>query len=176
MCACRRSSTPVGPRCLACTALRCCLPLFRRRRLPLRYILSGLNHAAYPLAVYASQPRLPVDVQPRKTRFRALAGLLGRAWLPAGTLRKVSISSAFDFLLSQAWPGAPKLYVHSMFCSPDRDTPDPKCKAEWSVPKFKLTFSQILKKSFAIRGRVCMIHSYFDSDGEVRENIAVRQI
>jgi hypothetical protein len=46
----------------------------------------------------------------------------------------VSISSAFDFLLSQAWPGAPKRYVLSMFCSPNKDAPGPKLKAVWSVP------------------------------------------
>ena len=33
----------------------------------------GTQDAAYTLAVYASQPRLPVNVQPRKTRYRPVA-------------------------------------------------------------------------------------------------------
>ena len=35
-------------------------------------VISGLNHTAFDLAVYASQCRLPA---PRKTRFRLLARL-----------------------------------------------------------------------------------------------------
>ncbi len=51
--------------------------------------LSGLNCSAYAFAVYASQPRLPVDAQPRKTRFQLLArldwaGLLTRRDTPKG--------------------------------------------------------------------------------------------
>src|SRR5208283_1048982 len=42
---------------------------------------------------------------PRKTRFRRLANLTGRDWLPAGPHRKVS---GHTILLSQASPGAPK--------------------------------------------------------------------
>ena len=42
---------------------------------------------------------------PRKTRFRRLANLTGRDWLPAGSQRKVS---GHPILLSQASPGAPK--------------------------------------------------------------------
>jgi hypothetical protein len=41
---------------------------------------------------------------PRKTRFRRLANLTGRDWLPVGSKRKVS---GHPILLSQALPGAP---------------------------------------------------------------------
>jgi hypothetical protein len=71
-------------------ASQCCLPLYGRRRLP-REAISGLNHAACTLAVYASRPRLPVCcLRPRKTRSRLVAHL-GRAGLePAGSHREVS--------------------------------------------------------------------------------------
>jgi hypothetical protein len=46
-----------------------------------------------------------VTPPPRKTRFRRLANLTGRDWLPAGSQRKVS---GHPILLSQALPGAPK--------------------------------------------------------------------
>jgi hypothetical protein len=59
------SPTPVGPqrrasRASPCWSLQCCLPLFRRRRLPRLRLISGLYHTAYMIAVYASRPRLPV--------------------------------------------------------------------------------------------------------------------
>jgi hypothetical protein len=49
------SPTPVGPPCSATAALRCCLPPNGRRRLPRQILISGLNHTARTLAVYASQ-------------------------------------------------------------------------------------------------------------------------
>ena len=49
------SPTPVGPSRSAATALRCCLPPNGRRRLPRQILISGLNHTARTLAVYASQ-------------------------------------------------------------------------------------------------------------------------
>ena len=62
------------------------------------------------LAVYASQPRLPVQVQPRKTRFRLLVGL-GRTGLSTrrGALKGFCHCSGHGVLLPQACPGAPKL-------------------------------------------------------------------
>jgi hypothetical protein len=45
----------VGPPRSATTALRCCLPPNGRRRLPRQILISGLNHTAHALAVYASQ-------------------------------------------------------------------------------------------------------------------------
>src|SRR5580700_5403 len=53
------SPTPVGPPRSATTALRCCLPPIGRRRLPRQILISGLNHTARTLAVYASQGGLP---------------------------------------------------------------------------------------------------------------------
>jgi hypothetical protein len=54
-----RSSTPAKPGNQALAAPRCCLPLFRWRRLSRHCSLSGLNHAARALAVYASRPGSP---------------------------------------------------------------------------------------------------------------------
>ena len=57
--------------------------------------LSGLHHTAHPLAVYASQ-----DGSPRhhaRLASGCLASFTGRAWLPAGFLRKVSVHSS-------SWP------------------------------------------------------------------------
>ncbi|MGB7629980.1 MAG: hypothetical protein WBM29_02735 [Candidatus Deferrimicrobium sp.] len=47
------------------------------------FVLSGLHHTAYMLAVYASQPRFlsalrPRHPAPRKTRFRLAATLAGQ--------------------------------------------------------------------------------------------------
>lgn len=84
-----------------CVAFRFCQDVGSRHDL-----LSGLNHAAYTLTVYASQPRLPVHVQPRKTRFQLLARL---DWVGLVTHRdtpKGFSLLSFDFLLPQAWPGA----------------------------------------------------------------------
>jgi hypothetical protein len=66
------SQVPGGPSC-TCPALRprrsaraqplrraqCCLPPVERRRLPQLALISGLNHTACTLAVYASQPESP---------------------------------------------------------------------------------------------------------------------
>ena len=49
------SATPVGLPRSATTALRCCLPPIGKRRLPRQILISGLNHTACTLAVYASQ-------------------------------------------------------------------------------------------------------------------------
>jgi hypothetical protein len=49
------SPTPAGPPRSATTALRCCLPPIGQRRLPRQMLISGLNHTARTLAVYASQ-------------------------------------------------------------------------------------------------------------------------
>jgi hypothetical protein len=57
------SSTPAGPLRSATTALRCCLSLFGRRRTPATFRISGLNHTARALAVYASQSGLPTAAQ-----------------------------------------------------------------------------------------------------------------
>ena len=53
------SPTPVGPPRSATPALRCCLPPNGKRRLPRQILISGLNHTARTLAVYASQGGLP---------------------------------------------------------------------------------------------------------------------
>src|SRR5438477_7964472 len=49
------SPTPVGPPRSATAALPCCLPPNGKRRLPRQILISGLNHTACALAVYASQ-------------------------------------------------------------------------------------------------------------------------
>jgi hypothetical protein len=96
------SPTPAGPPRSATAALWCCLPPNGRRRLPRQILISGLNHTARTLAVYASQGGL----LHRHARLASgwLANLSGRGWLPAGSKRKVSDLLIF---LSQASPGAP---------------------------------------------------------------------
>jgi hypothetical protein len=96
------SPTPAGPLRSATAALWCCLPPNGRRRLPRQILISGLNHTARSLAVYASQGGL----LHRHARLASgwLAILSGRGWLPAGSQRKVS---DLLILLSQASPGAP---------------------------------------------------------------------
>ncbi len=59
---------------------------------------------------------------PRKTRFRRLANLTGRDWLPLGSRRKVS---GHPILLSQASPGAPKSEFQS---EPGRHVQDRQCQ------------------------------------------------
>ena len=75
-----------------------------RTSAPAMMTISGLNHTARSLAVYASQPGLP------RHHARLASGYwpssAGRGWLPAGSQRKVS---ACGFPLSQAFPGALKL-------------------------------------------------------------------
>jgi hypothetical protein len=96
------SPTPAGPLRSATAALWCGLPPNGRRRLPRQILISGLNHTARSLAVYASQSGL----LHRHARLASgwLANLSGRGWLPAGSQRKVS---GHLILLSQASPGAP---------------------------------------------------------------------
>ncbi len=52
------SPTPAGPPRSATAALWCCLPPNGRRRLPRQILISGLNHTARSLTVYASQSGL----------------------------------------------------------------------------------------------------------------------
>ncbi len=106
------SPTPAGPPRSATAALWCCLPPNGRRRLPRQILISGFNHTAHSLTVYASQSGL----LHRHARLASgwLANLSGRGWLPAGSQRKVSDHL---ILLSQASPGAPKSKYQS---GPDR--------------------------------------------------------
>ena len=68
---------------------RCSLPHLSRRRLPQR-VISGLNHTAYTLAVYAPQRELPHHhVRLASDWWPAL---VGRDWSPAGFHYKVSVS------------------------------------------------------------------------------------
>lgn len=57
-----RASASILPRSLSrrLAARGCCLPPYLRRRLPRSLLLSGLNHTACPLAVYASRLSFPV--------------------------------------------------------------------------------------------------------------------
>jgi len=67
---------------------RCCLPHISKRRLPQR-VISGLNHTACTLAVYAPQRELPHHhVRLASDWWPAL---VGRDWLPAGSHYKVSV-------------------------------------------------------------------------------------
>jgi len=50
--------------------------------------ISGLNHTAFDLAVYASQGRLPATTQ--DSLPGRWSSSTGRDWLPAGFQRKVS--------------------------------------------------------------------------------------
>ncbi len=55
--------------------------------------ISGLNHAARVLAVYASRLSFPSPVvRPRKTRYRPGASLNRAGLSPAGSLRSVSLN------------------------------------------------------------------------------------
>ena len=72
---------------------------------PARTVISGLNHTARSLAVYASQGGLPHHHARLASGW--LASLSGRDWLPAGSQRKVS---GHSIPLSQASPGARKIY------------------------------------------------------------------
>ena len=110
------SQVPGGPS-RACPALR---PRRDRHAKPLRRVdvafrnfgtrrlpplsISGLNHTACALAVYASQPGSPLD-HARLASGWGLA-LAGRVWLPARSLVKFPL--LHGFLLTQASPGAPK--------------------------------------------------------------------
>jgi len=82
-----RSSTPVGRRVLAMTGHPMLPSEITTPSAPTMGNISGLNHAAYLLAVYASQPGLPLS------HARLATGLLARLW-PGGTFtRWVPIST-----------------------------------------------------------------------------------
>jgi hypothetical protein len=91
------SPTPAGPPRSATAALWCCLPPNGRRRLPRQILISGLNHTARTLAVYASQGGL----LHRHARLASgwLANLSGRAGYPLGPNERFQIfSSSFPKL------------------------------------------------------------------------------
>ena len=78
--------------------------LLRTRSAPPHSNLSGLNHTACSLAVYASQLGL-LRSTPRKTRF-SLTATLGEAGLePAGLFSKVSLSDLNSFRFDPPSPG-----------------------------------------------------------------------
>src|SRR5215471_6341320 len=97
------SPTPVGPPRSAATALRCCLPPNGKRRPPRQILISGLNHTACPLAVYASQGGL------LHRHARLASGWLA-SLVRAGVTTRWVLPKGFrlSILLSQALPGAPK--------------------------------------------------------------------
>jgi hypothetical protein len=69
--------------------------------------LSGLNHAAYTLAVYASQPPSPtVHARLAPGWWSSLAG---RDSNPLGPFVKFPPYPLHGILLTQAFPGAPNL-------------------------------------------------------------------
>ena len=82
------------------STLGCCLPHYQRRRHP-QMNISGLNHAAQALAVYASQRGLPQ----RHARLASgcWSALPGGVRYPQGPIDRFQFSR---ILLSQAWPGA----------------------------------------------------------------------
>ena len=80
------SLTPVGRSRLAMAACRCCLPQFRLRRLPRYTLLSGLDHTACQLPVYASSRTLPHATQHSvPAAGQALPGGIG---YPLGSIRR----------------------------------------------------------------------------------------
>ena len=71
-------------------ALRCCLPLYRKRRLPQRKIFRGsITRPIHSLSTLRGLG-YPSTFPPRKTRFWLLASFARRGWLPAGSHCKVS--------------------------------------------------------------------------------------
>ena len=91
-------------------AQRCCLPLLRRRRPPHPPTFEAQSHGPYVRCLRFAATVARCLQQLRKTRFR-LVVLLGRTGFePAGLLREVSASvvALHRFLLTQAFPGAPK--------------------------------------------------------------------
>jgi len=95
-----RSPTPVDPSSQAITALRCCLPLCRRRRLPQFFDFGALSRG-----LHAPCLRFAAGVTPalRKTRFRLLASFAGGDWLLPGSLYEVSAMSYHPPRPSFAW-------------------------------------------------------------------------
>jgi hypothetical protein len=99
------SSTPVGPQRQAISALRYCLPPFVTTSAPTTSTLTGLNHTACPLAVYASSPQLPATTQDSLLGcWPALPGGIG---YPLGSSARFQ-SSLHLILLAQALPVAPR--------------------------------------------------------------------
>src|SRR6266516_3765905 len=99
------SSTPVGPRRQAISAPRCCLPPFVTTSAPTMCTLTGLNHTACPLAVYASSSQLPATTQDSLLGcWPALPGGIGH---PLGSSARFQ-SSLHLILLAQALPVAPR--------------------------------------------------------------------
>ena len=88
-------STPVGPPRSATAALRYCLPPNGRRRLPRQILISGLNHTARTLAVYASQDGL----------LHRHARLASGGWptLPCGTAYRPGPIERFQ-VISSSFP------------------------------------------------------------------------
>jgi len=99
------SSTPVGPWRQAISAPRYCLPPFVTTSAPTMCTLTGLNHTACPLAVYASSSQLPATTQDSLLGcWPALPGGIG---YPLGSSARFQ-SSLHLILLAQALPVAPR--------------------------------------------------------------------
>ena len=98
---------------------RCCLPHISKRRLPQR-VISGLNHTACTLAVYAPQRELPHHhVRLASDWWPAL---VGRDWLPAGSHYKVSVPILTTSSLTRlSWRTICKLSYESCRSLPSND-------------------------------------------------------
>jgi hypothetical protein len=109
------SPTPVGPQRQAIAAPRCCLPPFVTTSAPTTSTLTGLNHTACPLAVYASSPPLPTATQDSLLGcWPALPGGIG---YPLGSSARFQ-SSLHLILLAQALPVAPRNSHQSQIIQP----------------------------------------------------------
>ncbi len=89
---------------------RCCLPLWVDGVGTHRHFLSGLNHTAPTLAVYASQLSFPLSQSYGHARLASgwWSTLAGRDLSPATSQHEVSFTFPLvDLLLIQALPGAP---------------------------------------------------------------------
>lgn len=84
---------------------RWCLPRLSQRRPPQPACISGLNHAAHDLAVYASQPRSPSGHATLATDWCGLT-LVGRDLHPLGSNARFHGLIADSFPKSQGFPGA----------------------------------------------------------------------
>ena len=95
-------------------------------------MVSGLNHTARKLAVYASQggsllhhARLATGRRPR---------FAGRDWLPAGLLRRFQPCISHGIPLPQASPGAPVIHpIPSLGHCPHSASPRPLPCGTWAV-------------------------------------------
>ncbi len=112
----RISQVPGGPAC-TCPALRPRWDLCARPLLRIGVAFRGFDgvgsHNELPFGAQSHGPHIcclrfaaRVTPAPRKTRFRPLACVTGRDWLPARSHCKVS---THRIPLTQASPGAPKL-------------------------------------------------------------------